>query len=128
MTRPTLPAVMTARADDDGLTTDQRLRILEAGHRLLAEQIAEAVDALREGAFSAQRMESRMGGLESQLASNSESTAEVRGILATGKAGLRVLGGLGTAARWVGYLAAAAASVYALWYTVTHGGKPPGGG
>jgi len=125
MPRTTLPAI---RADDDGLTTDQRLRILEAGHRLLAEQIAEAVAALREGAFSAQRVESRMGILETELAANSETTTEVREILATARAGLKVLGGLGTAARWVGYLAAAATAVYALWYTVTHGGKPPGGG
>lgn len=111
----------------DDLTNDQRLRMLEASNRHLTEQVAEQVAAMRAIGAMAARMDSRMGALEVELASNSEVTAEVRDMLQIGRAGLKVLGGLGTAARWVGYLSAAAASVYALAYTITHGGKPPGG-
>lgn len=110
----------------DALTPDQRLQVLESGHRLLAEQLAEVAIRLQDVSKCLQVGEARMGSIESELRANSDTTTEVRDILTTAKAGFKVLGGIGTLARWVGYLAAAAASVYGLWHMVAHGGKPPG--
>ena len=111
----------------DPPTTEQRVRVLEVHHRVLAEQMGEISIAMRDIQSCLQRGDSRMGGLETELSKNSSTTAEVREILDTARAGLKVLGGIGTMVRWAGYLAAAGAALYTGWYMLTHGGKPPGG-
>lgn len=68
----------------------------------------------------------RMNAMQTELTANTAVTAEVRDILDTVRSGLRVLGGLGTLAVWIGKLAAAGAAVSALWYAITHGGQSPG--
>lgn len=68
----------------------------------------------------------RMNAMQTELTANTQVTQEVRDILDTVRSGLRVLGGLGTIAVWVGKIAAAAAGVAALWHLITTGGKPPG--
>jgi len=112
--------------DDNPLTSDQRLRVLEAGHRVLTEQLAEVAVRLQEVSQCLQLGEARMGNIETELRANSATTVEVREILSTAKAGFKVLGGIGTLVRWAGYLAAAGATIYTAWHMLTHGGKPPG--
>jgi len=110
----------------DPPTTEQRVRVLEVHHRVLAEQMAELSVVMQDIKTCLQRGDSRMGGLEHELSKNSTTTTEVREILDTARAGLHVLGGIGTLVRWAGYLAAAGAALYTGWYMLTHGGKPPG--
>lgn len=97
-----------------------RIRILEVSNRLLTDQMAELLlevrDLRRQG-------DSRFGSLEAELASNSETTAEVRDILQVAKAGLRVIGGLGTFVKWVGGIATGLAAAWGL-YVTARGGIP----
>lgn len=69
----------------------------------------------------------RMDLMQDELRGNTEVTTEVREILTAVRAGLRVLGGLGTAASWAGKLAAAGVALWGAFYALTHGGRPPGG-
>lgn len=113
--------------DRDSQPTDhQRIRVLEAGHRVLIEQLADVAVTMQEVKDCLQKGDNRMASLETELTTNSTVTAEVRDILSVAKVGLRVLGGVGVLVRWVGYLAAAGAAIYSAWYMATHGGKPPG--
>ena len=123
-----MPADNIAHLPTDPLTTDQRVRVLEVHHRVLAEQMAEISVAMHDIKSCLQRGDGRMGGLEAELSKNSTTTTEVREILDTARAGLKVLGGIGTMVRWMGYLAAAGAALYTGWHMLTNGGKPPGAG
>lgn len=111
----------------NSMTTDERLRVVEAGHKVLVDQLAEVAVQMREVRQCLQVGEDRMGSMEAELRANSATTTEVREILTTAKAGFRVLGGIGTLVRWAGYLSAAGATIYTAWHMITHGGKPPGG-
>ena len=104
----------------------QRIRVLEAGHRVLIEQLADVAVTMQEVRACLKQGDSRMASLETELSTNSDITTEVRDILSVAKVGLRVLGGVGVLVRWAGYLAAAGAAIYSAWYMATHGGKPPG--
>lgn len=106
----------------------QRIRVLEAGHLVLIEQLADVAVTMQDVKDCLQKGDRRMGSLETELRDNSAVTAEVRDILSVAKVGLRVLGGVGVLVRWAGYLAAAGASLYAAWHMIKHGGKPPGVG
>lgn len=68
----------------------------------------------------------RMDTMQRELSANTEVTTEVRELLAAAKGGLRVLGSIGTVAKWLGGLGAAGVSLYTLYYMLTHGGKTPG--
>lgn len=72
----------------------------------------------------------RMQRIEDKLDANTSTTTEVRDLLDSGRALFRFASGFasgfGRLARWVGGIAGAAAAVWALIYTATHGGKPPG--
>lgn len=105
-----------------------KIRVLEAGHKVLTDQMAELVIGMQAVHQALQRGDSRMGDLEAELKANSDTTAEIRDILAAVKTGIKVLGGIGTMARWAGYLAGAGAAVYTAWHMLTHGGRPPGAG
>ena len=115
--------------DRDNPPSDhQRIRVLEAGHRVLIEQLADVAVTMQEVRACLKQGDSRMASLETELSTNSDITTEVRDILSVAKVGLRVLGGVGVLVRWAGYLAAAGASIYAAWHMVKYGVKPPGGG
>ena len=107
------------------LTTDQRVRVLEVGHLVLTEQQAELVVLSQGTQVCLARGEERMAAIEAELLANSAVTAEIRDILAVAKVGLRVLGGVGTAVRWAGYIATALGAIYIAVYMATHGGKTP---
>ena len=73
------------------------------------------------------RMEANQVALARALAQNTRVTEEsratneeVRAILSAGKTGLRVLGGLGTAARWLASIAAAIAALKGGIYWMDH--------
>ena len=84
-----MPADNIAHLPTDPLTTDQRVRVLEVHHRVLAEQMAEISVAMHDIKSCLQRGDGRMGGLEAELSKNSTTTTEVREILDTARAGLK---------------------------------------
>lgn len=69
---------------------------------------------------------SRMDTMQRELTANTEVTTEVRELLSAAKGGLKVIGGIGAVAKWVGGIGAAGVSIYTLWHMFTHGGRPPG--
>ena len=102
----------------------QRIRVLEAGHRQLAEQLAEVAVTLRSVDGSLRRGDSRMGDIEAALAGNSAVTIEVRDILSAAKGAFKVLGWLGAAAKWTAAVGGALVALYVAAYTAAHG-RPP---
>ena len=66
----------------------------------------------------------RMTSTESELRMNTSVTAEIRALLEAARAGMRVLGALGTAAQWAGKIAAAVAAIYTAYHLLRHGGNP----
>lgn len=104
---------------------EARLRVLEVGHRQLTDQMAEIAVELREIRMALGCGESRMGSIETDLRDARETLAEVRDILQVTRAGLKVLGGIGTAVRWIGYLAAAATALWVFASHVKNGGPRP---
>lgn len=67
----------------------------------------------------------RMGRLETAQAENNTMTAEIRDLMAAGKAGFKVLGWIGAAARWIGALATAGVAIYGLIHLIKTGHPPP---
>lgn len=119
-----------------GYTGPERRR---QAHDLSESEFGRIVDAVSEGDRlramdsrfdSIERAldvgDARMRRIEDKLDGNSAVTGEVRDLLDGGKAFFRFASGFGRLARWVGGIAGAAAAVWALIYTATHGGKPPG--
>lgn len=103
------------------LTPEQAAAIQRAIDRSLRpiherlDRGAEKMDAQGEG----------IGALRQELAANTATTNEVRELLAVGKSGLKVLGWLGLAGKWLGTLATAGVAIYAAIYAVTHNGQLP---
>lgn len=72
-----------------------------------------------------ERGSERMDLLDAELDRNTELTQEIRDIMAAARVGFKVLGGLGTVAKWIGTIAGAGVALYSLWYAITHGGATP---
>lgn len=75
--------------------------------------------------------EKRMNGLDSRIAENTRLTQELKAdtgelldIFKSIKGGIRVIGWIGAAAKWVGGLLGAALAIWAFIQSITHGGKP----
>jgi len=71
-----------------------------------------------------QAMEAQIKANQDELARNTEVTEEIRDILQMGRAGLRVLGGLGAIAKWLGGIAAAVLSIWGFVQTIKSGLPP----
>ncbi len=67
----------------------------------------------------------RMGAIETELAENTTVTKEIKDMLDMARAGLKVLGGIGSAAKWLGALAAAIVAIWTFIHTIKNGGPPP---
>ena len=66
-----------------------------------------------------------MGLLEEQVRENTALTQEVLDVLRAARVGLKVLGGIGIAVKWIGTLAAAGLAIWTFLYAITHGGATP---
>lgn len=60
--------------------------------------------------------DARLEVVENQLQENNVLTAEIRDILAAGKMGLKVLGGLGSAFRWALGIGAGVATIWGYFH------------
>lgn len=67
----------------------------------------------------------RMDRMQAELSANTAITVQVRDLLQTLRGGLRLLGWLGVAAKWIGGIAAAVTAVWALIHAAIHSGRPP---
>lgn len=69
------------------------------------------------------RSDARMVSIEQSLDENTQVTTEVRDFLTAMRAGFRVLGWLGTGAKWIAAMAGAVAAVVGAFYAIKGGGK-----
>jgi chromosome segregation ATPase len=72
------------------------------------QQVVEIHEQLAEGGR-------RMQSLDKELSENTRTTSEMRDMFDTAKKGLRILGGIGAALKWLSAIAGAVAAVYTLW-------------
>jgi len=63
--------------------------------------------------------------LRVELAANTVATQEILDLMKAVKTGFKVLGWLGTGAKWIGGIAAAASAMYVVYHQLTHGGQLP---
>lgn len=99
--------------------TEQHRRSSDAAIVMLQQDVEAINHRLDAGAH-------RMNAMQTELTANTAVTSEVRDILDAAHSGLRVLGGLGKFAAWLGKLAAGAVAIWGAIYALTHGGHPPG--
>lgn len=87
-------------------------------------QVAELTVMLHEARRRVPEMDARLRDIETELAANTKVTTEVREVLDTFKGGMRMLGWMGIAAKWIAGIAAAIGAVIAIWETLRSGGPP----
>jgi hypothetical protein len=71
------------------------------------------------------RGDARMANIEADLSGNTAITREIRDLMTAARLGLRMLGGMGQVAKWLGMVATAAVAIYTAVHMLTHGGQPP---
>jgi hypothetical protein len=92
--------------------------------RYIGQQFQSIEDRMEAGDKRMSDVESRLTAALVELKRNSEITEDIREILTAGKLGLRVLGAVGQAVRWLGLVAAGAAALYGA-YQALRGNVPP---
>lgn len=80
----------------------------------MADGMSDDIEQIRE----------RLGAIEDELRANSEATRQVLEIFQAVRGGIKVLGWLGTAARWITGMAVFAGVCYGAWLKATGGSKP----
>jgi peptidoglycan hydrolase CwlO-like protein len=83
--------------------------------------IAERLDA---GSKRMKAIEAQLAEQSQKIAENTSLTRDIRDLMEMARAGFRVLGVMGTAARWIGVIAAAGVSVWTLIQTIKSGHPP----
>jgi hypothetical protein len=106
---------------------DAQVRVLEQLGELLSAQMADLAIGQQEAVKQRQQFADRMTTIETKLADTQSVTHEVRDLLTAFKGGFKVLGWLGTGAKWVGGIATACVAIYTIGYMLTHGGQLPHG-
>lgn len=106
-----LPAPPAAQYHPDPATDRQM--------QYLADRMAAVEACLGEGTR-------RMDSMQKELSDNTAITTEVREILGTAKGAFRFFSAVGTVIKWLGGIATAVGTIYALIYMATHGGRMPG--
>lgn len=91
----------------------------------IQDRLAAIDDRLDRGSA---RMDAIERGLRENTVATLEGNRDAREVLELFRAvkgGIRVLGWIGGAARWVGFIATAGTAIYAAWYAISHGGQLP---
>lgn len=114
-------------AEDEAELRDSQVHALLTNARTLTMQMAEIVVAQEAAVRVGVDRDKRIERIEVALKANTEVTEEVRDLLSAFRGGFRVLGWLGTGAKWIGAIAAAGMAIYTAVYAATHGGSLPGG-
>lgn len=90
----------------------------EAMHPVLVGRLLAIEQELAQG-------RDRMGRIEDSIGANTEMTATIRDIVVAGKAGFKVLGWIGTVAKWIAAVGGAVVAVYAVVHAIKTGHPPP---
>lgn len=90
----------------------------EAMHPVLVGRLIAIEKELAQG-------RDRMGRIEDSIVDNTEMTATIRDIVVAGKTGFKVLGWIGTAAKWIAAVGGAVVAVYAVVHAIKTGHPPP---
>lgn len=101
----------------DPLTPDQRRAVDE----MLQAALGPLNDRLDRGAEKMSGLSDEVNALRGELKANTETTVEVRDLLDVGRGGLRVLGWIGHAARWVAAIAGGLLALFALVHALKTG-------
>lgn len=99
------------------LTPNEHARLLDS-----LKTNRDRIDGVHERLDNSSR---RMELFEAEMRSNTAATLEVRDILQAARVGLKVLGGIGVAAKWLGTIAAAAFAIWTFVYALMHNGASP---
>lgn len=89
--------------------------------RYIGQQFQSIDERLEAGSHRMAIIEQQVAATREELQRNSDITADIREILAAGRLGLKVLGGLGQLVRWLGVIAAGVAAIYGAWQAITKG-------
>lgn len=95
------------------------VRLHDARHHQYDARLAAIEERLDRGA-------QRFDALQESVDRNTAVTHEIRDLLELGRAGLRLLGYLGTAVVWLGKVAAAVVLIGGSVYALLTGARPPG--
>ena len=68
-------------------------------------------------------MEQRIDALRDELTANTAVTSEIKALIDTMRGGMRVLGWIGAAVKWMTPFVMLAGAVYGLWLQITTGHK-----
>ncbi|MDR7331775.1 hypothetical protein [Roseateles asaccharophilus] len=104
----------------DPLTPDQRAAV----DAMLASALTPINERLDRGAEKMGGLTDSLAELRDELKRNTGTTEEVRALLDLGKGGLRVLGVLGAAVKWIGGMATGFLALYALVHALKTGSPP----
>jgi hypothetical protein len=110
---------------DNAPAPPSTIQILAASHELLTAQMTELAIGQQFATKERRQQGERMTQIEELLAENTQMTAQMLDVVKAVKGGIRVLGWIGVAAKWLAGLAAAVAAIYTLIYMATHGGSKP---
>jgi len=92
--------------------------------RYIAQQFGQIEDRLTAGDARMSGIDSKLSDLEDELRRNSEITKQIHEILLFCRSGLKVLGWVGTAAKWIASIVAGVSAVWAAYQFVRHGIPP----
>jgi hypothetical protein len=77
-------------------------------------------------------LNTRVEALKAELQANTavtretaEVTKDIKEVIDAARMGFKVIGGIGTIARWAGAIAFAIGTIWGLVYAAMHGGAPP---
>ncbi len=91
----------------------------------LRAQVTELTALNHRSIAERQAINTRMTAIEQTLGRNTDMTSELLDVISAVRGGFKVLGWLGTGAKWIGGIAAAATAIWVLIYMITHGGSKP---
>ena len=101
---------------------------IDADPPSLEDRFRAIEERLAHGSARMKRIEKSVDDNTKITKANTEMTGQLLELMQAAKAGFRVAGWVGTAVRWLGRLAAAVATILALWHMVKNGGAPPHAG
>ena len=93
----------------------------DLAERYIGQQFQSIEERMAAGDKRMAEIEKQLNAMREELHDNSEITQEIREILIAARWGLRALGGLGQAVKWVGVVAGGVAAVYGAYQALKQG-------
>lgn len=109
-------------SDEHDAQQDRQMSAILASIASLTEQVAEITVAQHRAVRDLATRDEEIRAIRDTVQKNAETAREVLDLFSTLKGGFRVIGWLGTAAKGLAGLAAAAAALWAAYTQFRHGG------